>query len=60
MNPPYVSQGPIVNQVASGIPQQGPTQSIWAPHSQSQMIQGGIPYPSGTYNPQFNNPYGHI
>ena len=41
MYPPYVSQGPVVNYVVSRIPQQGPAQSIWAPHSQPQMSQGG-------------------
>lgn len=51
MNPPYVIQGPIVIYVAIGVPQQGIAQSICAPHSQSQMSQGGIPYPRDTYIP---------
>lgn len=37
------------NYVASEIPEQGIVQSIWAPHSQTQMIQGGTPYPRVTY-----------
>lgn len=51
MNLHYFNQGPIINYVASGIPQQGPTQSIWAPHSQSRMSQRGFPYPDDIYNP---------
>lgn len=34
MNPPYVSQGPMVSYVVSGNPQKGPSQSIGAPYSQ--------------------------
>lgn len=46
--------------MADRIPQPNLAQSIWAPHSQPQLSQGGNYYPGGNqaYIPQPNNPYG--
>lgn len=56
MNTPYSSQGHMVSSVADGNPQGGPNQSMGAPYSQPQMIQGGTTYPGGISIPQHHNP----
>ena len=47
INPPCVSQVPMTNYVAGGILQPDLVQSIWAPHSQPQLSEGGNYYRGG-------------
>ena len=59
MSVPSVNQSQMVSSVSVGNPQGVPNQSMGAPYSQTQMIQGGTAYTWGNFIPHYQNPHGN-